>query len=488
MLNCSGNWVSKKSDPTRSQSPPVHDLTEEDEERIEKLFKTLDLDGNGKIDIHDLSVSLKESGVSPMYAKKFLERSDQNNIGHISLEDFIIYVKEHEKNLKLVFTTFDKNRDGKLDIEELTKAFKELGIEIDESEALKLVQRMDTDGSLNISYNEWRDFLFYAPSHDIQELIKYWRHSSAYLDIGEDLNVPDDFTAKEMMTGMWWRHLVAGGIAGGVSRSCTAPLDRIKVYLQVHGSFKKMSIKDCLSGMLREGGIQSLWRGNGINVLKIAPESAIKFMAYEQAKRAIRWSHTRELSMLERFAAGSIAGGISQTVIYPLEVMKTRLALRKTGEYKSIIHAAKVIYAREGLRCFYRGYVPNLLGIIPYAGIDLAVYETLKNTYISKHGGSDEQPAVALLLACGTISTICGQVCSYPLALVRTRLQAKVVTTAEDQKNCKMSTVFKTIIQKEGFMGLYRGIAPNFLKVIPAVSISYVVYERCRLLLGVDMT
>lgn len=38
---------------------------------------------------------------------------------------------------------------------------------------------MDTDGSLNISYNEWRDYLFYAPSHDINELIKYWRHSSA---------------------------------------------------------------------------------------------------------------------------------------------------------------------------------------------------------------------------------------------------------------------------------------------------------------------
>ena len=54
-----------------------------------------------------------------------------------------------------------------------------------------------------------------------------------YLDIGEDMNVPDDFTQSEMQSGMWWRHLAAGGIAGAVSRSCTAPLDRIKVFLQV---------------------------------------------------------------------------------------------------------------------------------------------------------------------------------------------------------------------------------------------------------------
>lgn len=36
-----------------------------------------------------------------------------------------------------------------------------------------------------------------------------------------------------MQTGMWWRHLVAGGVAGAVSRTCTAPLDRLKVFLQV---------------------------------------------------------------------------------------------------------------------------------------------------------------------------------------------------------------------------------------------------------------
>ncbi|XP_052893155.1 calcium-binding mitochondrial carrier protein SCaMC-2 isoform X3 [Anopheles moucheti] len=329
---------------------------------------------------------------------------------------------------------------------------------------------------------------------------------SRYLDIGEDLNVPDDFTQSEMQTGMWWRHLAAGGIAGAVSRTCTAPLDRLKVFLQVQAS--KQRISDCLQYMLKEGGVRSLWRGNFINVLKIAPESAIKFAAYEQVKRLIRGNDKRQMTIYERFVAGACAGGVSQTAIYPMEVLKTRLALRKTGEYTSILDAASKIYRREGLRSFYRGYIPNMLGIIPYAGIDLAVYETLKKKYLSHH--ETEQPSFWLLLACGSASSTLGQVCSYPLALVRTRLQAQGKTFARAHLKIQtiitpkffpsllslfcsavepnMTNVFKRIIQTEGPVGLYRGITPNFIKVLPAVSISYVVYEYTSRALGVNMT
>lgn len=211
------------------------------------------------------------------------------------------------------------------------------------------------------------------------------------IDIGEDMNVPDDFTANEMASGKVWRHLAAGGIAGSyiwikvlndfslgndnnetlnsyvnykligaVSRTFTAPLDRVKIFLQIQSA--KVSIGDSFRYMLKEGGVSSFWRGNGINVIKIAPESAIKFAAYEQVKRLIRRNKNRPMSIYERFAAGACAGGISQTAIYPLEVLKTRLALRKTGQYKSILDAALKIHATEGVKSFYRGYIPNILG------------------------------------------------------------------------------------------------------------------------------
>ncbi|MED6256554.1 hypothetical protein ATANTOWER_028776, partial [Ataeniobius toweri] len=106
-------------------------------------------------------------------------------------------------------------------------------------------------------------------------------------------------------------------------------------------------------------------------------------------------------------------------------VLKTRLALRKTGQYSGIVDCAKHIIQKEGMAAFYKGYIPNMLGIIPYAGIDLAVYETLKNSWLQRFATDSADPGVFVLLACGTTSSTCGQLASYPLALVRTRMQAQ---------------------------------------------------------------
>merc|ERR1719412_1447771 len=459
--------------------------------RLEKLFHEIDTNKDGRIDARELFEGLKRMGyyhISEEQVEEFLRKSDVSLSGDLDMSEFVNYLQQHEQQLHIVFSSLDQNKDGKICIDEVVTGFQKMGIMITENEAAALLHRINDDNSLDISFEEWRDYLLFHPSSDLVDIIKHWRNHTI-IDIGEDIAVPDDFSDHDMVTGMWWRHLVAGGVAGAVSRTCTAPLDRIKIYLQVHGGRKNTNVTHTFRYLLKEGGIRGLWRGNGINVVKIAPESALKFGAYDTLKRLVRGDSDRELEIYERFICGSLAGGISQTIIYPLEVLKTRLALRRTGEYNGVFDCAKQLYRREGFRVFYRGYIPNLLGILPYAGIDLAVYETLKRRYLQHNSSEGSSPPALSLLTFGTFSSCCGQVAAYPLALVRTKLQSQAGLNLNlPVEQTQAIGLFRYTVRTEGIKGLYRGIVPNFFKVAPAVSISYFVYERTREYLGVEMT
>ncbi|KAG8132719.1 putative Calcium-binding mitochondrial carrier protein [Naja naja] len=419
----------------------------ESKSRYENLFKKLDRNQDGRVDIAELQSGLKELGI-PLgddAEKKIFRAGDTNQDERLDFEEFTSYLKDHEKKMKLAFKSLDKNNDGVIEASEIVQSLKILGIDISEKQAGKILKSMDADGTMSVDWNEWRDHFLFNPATDIQGIVRYWKHSTV-LDIGDSLTIPDEFTEEEKKTGQWWKQLLSGGVAGAVSRTGTAPLDRLKVMMQVHGSKGKMNIAGGLKQMVKEGGVRSLWRGNGVNVVKIAPETAIKFWAYER-------------------------------------VLKTRLAVGKTGQYSGMFDCAKKILKTEGVKAFYKGYIPNILGIIPYAGIDLAIYEALKKTWLEKYATDSANPGILVLLGCGTLSSTCGQLASYPLALIRTRMQAQAMVESGPQLN--MVGLFQKIIAKEGFLGLYRGIAPNFMKVLPAVSISYVVYEKMKENLGI---
>ncbi|XP_033969447.1 calcium-binding mitochondrial carrier protein SCaMC-3b isoform X2 [Trematomus bernacchii] len=403
------------------------------EGRYAELFSQLDLNKDGRVDISELKTGLAARGLQRGEAEEIVLESDNNRDGLLDFHEFSQYLWAHERRLWLLFNSLDRNKDGRIDVGEIQHSLHRLGVEVSMEQASRILQSMDRDGTMTINWNEWRDHFLFNPFHNMEEIVHYWKHSHMY-DIGEHLTVPDEFSEKERRSGLVWRQLVAGAMAGAVSRTGTAPLDRLKVYLQ---------IKWMIRGRKEGGGLR----------------------------------------VHERFIAGSLAGATAQTIIYPLEVLKTRLTLRKTGQYSGMADCARQILTKEGVRAFYRGYLPNTLGIIPYAGIDLAVYETLKNAWLQRNAADSADPGVLVLLGCGTISSTCGQLASYPLALIRTRMQAQAAH--EGKPKLTMVGQFKHIISHEGVPGLYRGLTPNFLKVIPAVSISYVVYEHMKKVLGV---
>ena len=282
----------------------------------------------------------------------------------------------------------------------------------------------------------------------------------------------------------------SGAFAGVVSRTSTAPLDRLRTLMALRDAFhstqkvKLSSRRGGVAGGLRmiyqEGGLTAFWRGNFTNVLKVMPETAIKFVIFERLKP----KEGANATLLHRFAAGSTAGIVGQAIVYPLDVIKTRLAASETGLYRHELryggmlgHVVRRMLKYEGWRSLYRGMGISLVGMIPYAGLDLMLFESLKVHYIGAYG---VLPPWHVMLGLGCFSSIVAQTFTYPLGVVRMRLQAQGMTLDRPIMFTGPIDCFRQTYQSHGFKGLYSGYIPSLMKVAPAAAISYTVYEHTK--------
>uniref|UniRef100_A0A7S4DNY2 EF-hand domain-containing protein n=1 Tax=Lotharella globosa TaxID=91324 RepID=A0A7S4DNY2_9EUKA len=477
-------------------------------ERCEKLFEELGggQDGETLLDEEALMRGLKQMCLpcSRQNARELIDAADADGDGKISFRDFKSYVFDRERAIRETFNTLDKSDAGNLNPGDLLRAINLLGIDATKNDVEELIKRTNeligpekdedaderdhtTTNKNNIDYHTFRQLLVLLPSSDTREVFQYWQQA-VDIDFASIDETPRGANQRFLET------FIAGGIAGAVSRTCTAPLDRLKLLLQTDTAGKYTGIVSGLREIYEEGkqhrlsgsrskttratgwrgilgGLMAFFRGNGTNVVKIAPETAIKFWAYESAKLSV-CTRPEKPSGIERFVCGAIGGATAQSAIYPLEIVKTRLAVSKPGTYKGITHCLFKISRKEGFGALYKGLTASVLGIIPYSGVDMAVYFSLRERY-RKHTTS---PGGMML--CGAVSSTCGMVCSFPLQLIRTRLQAgglEGMAKYDGVLDC-----FTKTVRKDGFLGLYRGFGPNMLKALPAISITYTVYENVK--------
>ncbi|KAL6126278.1 hypothetical protein ACLB2K_074329 [Fragaria x ananassa] len=309
------------------------------------------------------------------------------------------------------------------------------------------------------------------------------------------------------------KSLVAGGVAGGVSRTAVAPLERMKILLQVQNphNIKYSGTVQGLKYIWRTEGFRGLFKGNGTNCARIVPNSAVKFFSYEQASKGILWMYREktgnedaQLTPLLRLGAGACAGIIAMSATYPLDMVRGRITVQTEAspyQYRGMFHALSTVLREEGPRALYKGWLPSVIGVVPYVGLNFAVYESLKDWLIkSRPFGlvQDTDLSVTTRLACGAAAGTVGQTVAYPLDVIRRRMQmvgwshAASVVAGEGRSKAPleytgMIDAFRKTVRHEGFGALYKGLVPNSVKVVPSIALAFVSYEMVKDILGVEI-
>jgi solute carrier family 25 (mitochondrial carrier protein), member 16 len=340
---------------------------------------------------------------------------------------------------------------------------------------------------------------------------------------------------------------IAGGIAACAAKTVVAPLDRVKILFQASNpQFQKYTgswtgaIK-AMADINRADGVRGLFRGHSATLLRIFPYGGIKFLAYEQMRAILIPGKDKE-TPLRRFMAGSLSGCMSVFATYPLEVIRVRLAWETRGQKRvtvrdicrqiynerplppkppdpaTITESLRVpqsvaqtmtatsavvtrITVRSGLANFYRGFTPTIWGMVPYAGCSFLVHDLagdfMRQPFLASHtilpmserstkqlAPNKPPPLRAWAELCtGAVAGFVSQTASYPLEVIRRRMQVGGVVG--DGHRLTMIEVARDIAQKSGTKGFFVGLGIGYVKVVPMAATSFYVYERAKLWFGI---
>ncbi|KAI9703807.1 MAG: hypothetical protein M1836_007577 [Candelina mexicana] len=503
----------------------------ETERELRTLFNSIDRDHNGQLDKNELQAAFARAGLAVPRSKldQFFSEVDTDRDGTISFDEwrnFLLFIPVNTPGLKAVLSyytsTVTLNPEGDVAISGDT--VEGLGTKINfPSTFIGAIASIWKPHAPPIRSKEPFAPLFNKKKQAVEKDIVPTRlpEPSEWDSVELPLPIPSATPARRTLS--YWRpvltdlspdpgYFLAGGIAGVVSRTATAPLDRLKVYLIAHTGVKDEAVHAAKQGapvqaakkasrplieatkeLWKAGGIRSLFAGNGLNVLKVMPESAIKFGSYEGSKRALAklegHNDPQQIHPWSKFLAGGIGGIISQFFVYPVDTLKFRMQCETVegGLHgnRLIAATAKKMWTTNGFRAYYRGLPMGLVGMFPYAAIDLGTFEYLKRAISSRNARlrgcheEDAAPGSFMTAGIGAFSGAMGASIVYPLNLLRTRLQAQG-TVLHPPTYTGIWDVTKTTVSREGVRGLFKGITPNLLKVVPAVSITYVVYENSK--------
>lgn len=281
-----------------------------------------------------------------------------------------------------------------------------------------------------------------------------------------------------------WREAVAGMFAATLSRTVMAPVERVKLIIQLQQTNQqRLTAIQAARNVYVKEGFWAFWRGNLPSVFRMAGTSAISFTCLDYYKRALikPWLHTFQQHAppmwWSSLVAGGLAGATSTTVLYPLEFVRTRLALDQSKEFRNIRHVVAAIVAKDGVTGLYQGYGVALVGSAYYRILYLGGYDAIKSELLHQSDSTQLTWFQRLALA-QSISLMAGTL-AYPMDSIRRRMMMQAGQARAERAYRNGWHCFQTVLKTEGIRGFFLGLGPNIVRSVGGAML-LVAYDSMR--------
>merc|ERR1712042_312655 len=280
------------------------------------------------------------------------------------------------------------------------------------------------------------------------------------------------------MAGLnFFENFMISGVAAGVAKTATAPIERVKLLVQNQDEMIKQGrldkpyngIGDCTTRVLKTEGVYPFWRGNLANVLRYFPTQALNF-AFKDAIK-VAFATPKDASQAKKFTMNILSGGMAGTCsllfVYSLDYARTRLANDAKGkggerQFNGLIDVYTKTLKSDGIQGLYRGFVISAVGIFIYRGMYFGLFDTLKPILLG------DTPNVTLSFLLGWGVTITAGLMSYPIDTIRRRM---MMTSGGGVKYKGSFDCFKQVMKNEGFMSLMKGAGANVLRGVAGAGV-----------------
>jgi len=291
--------------------------------------------------------------------------------------------------------------------------------------------------------------------------------------------------------------LLIGGSVGAISKTVMAPVERVKLLMQTQDSNPAVlrgeverykGIGDCFKRVRSEQGMLAFWRGNLVNCLRYAPQQG-SALAFNDLLNNMFPNYSSTTDFWKSFAvklfSGGLAGAVANTICYPFDFARTRLASdlgKGKGQFKGITDCIITTVKQQGLTGLYTGWSVTVMGAFVYRAGQLGVFKQIQdlNPYQKDKGTLGAISSFAAVTAARTVV----MPFNYPFDTVRRRMMLQSEKPVAERVYKGSWDCFTQVMKKEGTKGMYKGMIPELFRGVGG-SLVIVAYDRIKVVFNI---